>query len=271
MGVRKGQMFLISMVFLVGLIFSVQTALLGYTATDMSETVKKSDRFKAEDVLKLVNDTLNDPDTINCNSGKDNFLDKIRETQSILKEEYVRGIYSVRIIPVLDCTNWKNPDKPVLNLTVISQGPGFETKGFFQLKRNPEMPPVFMGIGDYEEAPGTVFPVEINMNNTKGIIFVHMNITYDSAILEFRDNRTAGRAKDMELYSSNGTGWTQQILMEENDNFIPPGEGPVLEIDFEVTGTEGETGINMSNIITIDTNEMINDNIHAENGSFSVE
>ncbi|MBN2042865.1 MAG: hypothetical protein JW754_03585 [Candidatus Aenigmarchaeota archaeon] len=252
MGCRKGQMFLISMVFLVGLIFTVQTALLGYTSVDISEPGDKTDRFLIENVIGLINDTLNDPNTEYCNSGKDNFLDKLREIQTIIKEEYVRGLFSLKIIPLLDCTKWDDEGEVVLNVTVISQGPDFDTKGLFELKRIRNIPPVDLEISDYWCNAGDQINADLNMINTRGIKVATTNITFDENVIDLLDNRTTARSSGMVFMSSNGTDWVFPVLFSIDDQ-IDPGQGSILEMTFRCVA-DGYTRLGMTEPIAMDEN-----------------
>ncbi len=267
MGCRKGQMFLISMVFLVGLIFTVQTALLGYTSVDISESSQKTDRYLIENVINLINDTLNDPNTEYCNSGKDNFLDKMREIQTIVKEEYVRGMFSLKIIPILDCTKWNSQNEVVLDITVVSQGPDFDTKGVFHLKRIKKTPTVNLEISNYWCNAGDQVTASLNMINTMGIKVAATNITFDGSVLELADNAITARSEIMTFMSSNGTDWVYPVLRSVT-NQIYPGQGSIIDMTFRCLA-DGYSGLDMTGIVVLDENgdSML---IEETNGSVTV-
>ncbi|MFH1978240.1 MAG: hypothetical protein ABIJ92_02860 [Candidatus Aenigmatarchaeota archaeon] len=58
MAVKKAQMFIVTMVFLVSLIFAVQQSFFQYTSIDTVSTFDVNDKYLIEDLKDLVNDTM---------------------------------------------------------------------------------------------------------------------------------------------------------------------------------------------------------------------
>jgi len=98
----KGQMFILTIVFLVGLIFTVQSLLLSYNYIDLSQASQTSDANILRTVSSAIQDTVEK--TESCNDVRDN-LDE-------LSNEIGTGmlaIYDIRISYVIDCGDWNNP------------------------------------------------------------------------------------------------------------------------------------------------------------------
>ena len=130
MGSKKGQLFLIAVVFLVGMIFVVQQALFQYSSIQMSEPFERMDVEIFKNMLDVINTTIKE--TYVCNETKDNFNDKMIILKNTLLEEYGRA-YTLEIVYVLDCENWNNvpPNPAPLYMTISVEGVGRDTRGSF--------------------------------------------------------------------------------------------------------------------------------------------
>ena len=133
MGRKKGQLFFVAIVFMIGLIFIIQHALFQYTSMDMSEPFENTDYHLVRDTINSINTTL--IETQNCNETKDNFAERMEEFKLLLERSNFRGIYGISVIYDLKCDNWKNtpPEPAPLDLTVSVTGMGKETSGNFEM------------------------------------------------------------------------------------------------------------------------------------------
>jgi len=122
-GQKKAQMFIITMIFLVGLIFSVQQLLFQYSALDLSAPFRENDIYLLENLKDVVNATIKGEQE--CSK----FSEKMEEFRSYLKEGVPRGGYSVSLNYRLNCANWENspPNAAPLNLTIRIVGKGSDT------------------------------------------------------------------------------------------------------------------------------------------------
>jgi hypothetical protein len=128
MGSKKGQLFLVAIVFMIGLIFVIQQALFQYTSIEMSQPFQGSDIELLKNMLETVNETIRE--TYSCNETKDSFENKLEELKTSLLEEHGR-VYSIEIAYVLNCLNWDNspPNPGPLNMTISVSALGRDTRG----------------------------------------------------------------------------------------------------------------------------------------------
>jgi len=118
---RKAQMFIISMLFLVGLIFSVQQLLFQYTALDLSAPYRENDIYLLKNLKDVVNTTIKK--TQEC----PDFSEKMEELSSYLKSGAQMGGYGLSLDYTLDCSHWSDTSAPPLNLTIHIAGKGSDT------------------------------------------------------------------------------------------------------------------------------------------------
>lgn len=82
----KGQMFIITMVFLVGLIFAVQNSLSQYSFSDLAQVFEKNDLYLLESIKNSFNETLSSSKS--CEELDIN----LQELEAFLEEKIVAGI-----------------------------------------------------------------------------------------------------------------------------------------------------------------------------------
>lgn len=108
----KGQMFIVTAVFLVSLVFAVQNLIFNYPFIDFQNTFENNDYIFAniKNNIQYVLDNSKD-----CDSAKDN----IDELLSFLGQQMVSG-YVFDFKYELNCTNWENapPDPCLLKVTL---------------------------------------------------------------------------------------------------------------------------------------------------------
>ncbi len=135
MGSKKGQLFIVGIIFLLSLIFAVQQALFQYSEINISEPFKIRDAEILSDIIQVVNQTIRD--THSCDQTKDNFENRVEELRNSFLDEYGRT-YSSEISYVLECANWDNThlQAPPLTMTISISGSGKDTRGTFNFYHN---------------------------------------------------------------------------------------------------------------------------------------
>jgi hypothetical protein len=129
---RKGQLFVVSVVFLVGMIFVVQQVLFNYSAVDMSSAFEIYDTEVFSNIYSVINKTA--VETYYCNETKDSLAQNLETLKASFLEEYGKE-YSIEILYVLNCSRWNNvlPAPAPLSLTLSVNGQSRDTRGTFQL------------------------------------------------------------------------------------------------------------------------------------------
>jgi hypothetical protein len=130
--VKKAQMFVITMVFLAGLVFFVQQLLLQYSAVDVSNFPKNDDYYMITNIVEVVNDTIKSSET--C----DEALNRINELDKFLKEReagnYIITVkYNKKSYPNLICSAFNNTigNETALTLDIRVISGNAETEGVF--------------------------------------------------------------------------------------------------------------------------------------------
>jgi len=120
-GKRKAQMFVITMIFMVGLIFTVQNLLFQYTALDLSLPFRENSIY----ILKNTNDIINK--SIKTTPDCVDFSAKMVELKNFLDKSVPRGTYSLSVSYKMSCANWNSLTSPPMNLTVNVIGKSADT------------------------------------------------------------------------------------------------------------------------------------------------
>jgi hypothetical protein len=129
MGKKKGQLFLVAIVFLVGMIFIVQQALFQYSEVDITEPFMAMDVRIFNNILSGLNQTIRE--TYYCNETKDSFENRLEDLKTSFQEEYGRT-YSIEMLYALNCSNWgKTPPNNPLTITIAVSGQGRDTRGTY--------------------------------------------------------------------------------------------------------------------------------------------
>jgi len=133
MASKKGQLFLVAIIFLLGMIFAIQQALFQYTALDISEPLHSDETYLIRNIVNLVNRTIKD--TYYCNDTVGSFEDEAKRIKKMLQDVQGSGIYSFDMAYDIDCSKWFNspPDDPPLVLAISVTGFGRETGGRFSM------------------------------------------------------------------------------------------------------------------------------------------
>jgi len=117
-------MFIVTMVFLTGVIFAVQQLLFQYSEIDLSQPMQKTDFYILHNMRDLIQQSLYAP---NCGEAANNLEEIVR----FLGEQPLRGftfslMYNGEFLPNLNCSNWKTAE-PVLDLKANIIGPGLDS------------------------------------------------------------------------------------------------------------------------------------------------
>lgn len=125
---RKGQMFIMTMVFLVGLIFSVQALLLGKGSIDVSAPPYKYDPYIVRNMESIFQSALDSSG--DCYTANDNVQDLIHAISGSIKSGR-----QITVSGKIDCSGGVWPASPKLRLEIIINSEGSETKTSLELTR----------------------------------------------------------------------------------------------------------------------------------------
>jgi len=115
---RKGQMFVATVVFLTGLLFSVQQALLTYSLLDISSPFQTKEHYVIGDTVSVIESSIRD--ATDCHA----FEGSLKELLAVLNEDYSAEGVVVDIKYTLNCSNWANqlPDDAPLAVGIRFTG-----------------------------------------------------------------------------------------------------------------------------------------------------
>ena len=120
----KAQMFIVTMIFLIGLVFAVQGSLMQYSSLDMANAFGGDDFYVFKGVEQSFGIVTGDSRG-GCGPAEGN----VQELESFIKRSFVPGTL-LEITAALDCSQWGG--KP-LNLTVHVKSMGMDTTEHFIL------------------------------------------------------------------------------------------------------------------------------------------
>ena len=125
----KAQMFVLTMIFLMGLIFAVQQLLFQYTALDLSAPFRQNPVYLLENTKNIINRTIRS--TPECAD----FGAKMEEFNDFLNTRVPPGGYIISLSYRLNCTYWNNlpPNPTPLNVSIFIQGRGSEASSILYL------------------------------------------------------------------------------------------------------------------------------------------
>jgi len=129
---RKAQMFVVTMFFLIGLIFTVQALLFQYTALDLSAPFRQNSIYLLKNTEGLVNSTIRS--TPECAD----FSVKMDGLKNFLEARVPSTGYVISLDPHLNCAYWPNspPGQAPLNITINILGKGSETTTMLNMYHN---------------------------------------------------------------------------------------------------------------------------------------
>jgi hypothetical protein len=175
----KAQMFIITMVFLAGLIVAVQQILIQYSELDISKGFDRSDSHLIDNIKDMFNRTLESSECCPVALGRvkemDGFINR-RGGGSYFLELGYNGNQAVNI----RCENFNTNDS-VLNLSVKVTTAGTETEGTFSFLAKDGFPPSIRDAGVYpnpggKNLEGTVFNITALITDCSGVEGVNVTI-----------------------------------------------------------------------------------------------
>ncbi len=118
MGAKKAQMFVATAVFLTGLLFAVQQALLAYTMLDLTKPFQTDESFVATNIVDSINYTIRATD--DCPEFENN----LKEMLSVMRDDLSKQGYLLQTSYALNCSYWNYvpPAHSPLNITIILAG-----------------------------------------------------------------------------------------------------------------------------------------------------
>ena len=129
---RKAQMFIVTALFMIGLIFTVQQLIFQYTSLDLSAPFRENSIYLLRNTKDVINATIRS--TPDCAD----FTMNIRELKNFLDRRIPYGGYSLAFDYKLNCNNWTSvgpSQSPPLNVTLQIVGKTSETASRFSLYR----------------------------------------------------------------------------------------------------------------------------------------
>ena len=123
-------MFIVTMVFLAGVIFTVQQLLFQYSAIDLSQALQKTDYYVLLNAKNVIQKSIVASD---CDEAYRN----LREVRDFLLERPLKGfgfsfLFNGEPYPNLNCTNW-DTSRPVLRLWANIIGSGTDTTAEYDM------------------------------------------------------------------------------------------------------------------------------------------
>jgi hypothetical protein len=106
MSMRKGQMFVVTAVFLTGLLFAVQQALLVYSSLDLSEPFRVKEHMMVRDAINSINETILKAQDCSV------FDRNLKELFAALRDEFTSEGYLLELGYSIDCDSWSNTGPP---------------------------------------------------------------------------------------------------------------------------------------------------------------
>ena len=128
MAAKKAQMFVATAVFLTGLLFFVQQALLSYSILDLSGPYQTKEHYIAKNVVDIINYTI--MTTADCHEFENN----LKELLSDLRTDFGSEGYMIGINYDLNCSRWNYapPADAPLTLSITFTG-NYDASGIYRL------------------------------------------------------------------------------------------------------------------------------------------
>jgi hypothetical protein len=159
----KGQMFILTVIFLVGLIYVVQQNLSGYAVLDLSEPFEDNSYY----IFKYVKDAFSDTTatTRTCFEAEAN----LNELVNYISRKILFGGFTLDLRHNLDCARWDNTDpaQAPLNLTIRIIGKHSE---------------VYAAIPIYHQVPPHIYyayhvPCSVSVGGSSGSVQIYAKAT----------------------------------------------------------------------------------------------
>ena len=127
--VSKGQMFVLTMIFLMGMVFVVQQILFTYSSVDLAAGMENDDYY----FMKGLRDAAEQ--TVITTSDCANVSRNLNEFEGFFRSHVMESNFVVSADHELNCGNWDNlpPAPPPVVMTVYVKGKGFDSAARFDL------------------------------------------------------------------------------------------------------------------------------------------
>jgi hypothetical protein len=119
----KGQMFVLTMIFLMGMVFVVQQVLFTYSSVDLVAGLEKDDYYFMKGLREAAEQTV--ITTSDCANVSRN----LNEFEGFFRSQVMESGFVVSADHELECGNWDNlpPDPPPVVITLYVKGKGFDS------------------------------------------------------------------------------------------------------------------------------------------------
>lgn len=181
---RRGQMYIVTMVFLAAMVFGIQGLLLAYSDTDLSKSYQSADPYvldNIEDIFKSTLDSSGD-----CMEARDNIIELRSMMNSIIE-----GGYEIRTSGDVSCTpqgDWPaaGPDL-VLHVSVFSERG--ESSADFELYHGaapspPQGTVVFISPAEQSISHSSTFTVDVSISDVADLYGFQFDLRYDDTVLQ---------------------------------------------------------------------------------------
>lgn len=118
-------MFVVTLIFMVGLIFTVQQALFRYSELDLSAPFIEGDSYFIRNTIEVFNDTVRNSGS--CAQAEVN----LKELSYVLAEKSAERGFSANLVYDLNCSLWGNqpPQAAPVTLNMQIEGKGVTSSG----------------------------------------------------------------------------------------------------------------------------------------------
>ena len=134
---RKGQMFVVTAVFLTGLLFAVQQVLFTYSALDLSEPFQTKEHRMLKTVIDGINESIRaHTDTGDPQSDCQEFDRNLKELIAMITDDFSSEGYLLKVNHDLECSNWGNSDPPAPLTVSMSFIGAYDASGILYFYHN---------------------------------------------------------------------------------------------------------------------------------------
>jgi hypothetical protein len=127
---RKGQMFVVTVVFLIAMVFAVQSLLFTYSEIDISQPPRARDAYVTQNIESIFRSALDSSDS--CQEVRKHIIDLNNFVSSS-----VMGGQEVKVTGNVNCTSGDGwPPPPELTISVFVKKEDGETWATFELSRS---------------------------------------------------------------------------------------------------------------------------------------
>lgn len=132
---KKAQMYIVTVIFMIAMISLLQQSLFTYSAVDLSDPPRSTDYFIIENFKLILQDLVSTSN--NCEYDKFNSMEYNIENfiTFIDVQEPRMGFDFTKLEYQVNCTNWNDPSLPVLEVTFDIAGKNIKSQGNYSFSR----------------------------------------------------------------------------------------------------------------------------------------